>query len=106
MVHFKLKIFFITILLSPLLFFAQRKVEDFFNNRIDFVLDNNHGRAFMGAVVKEFIIDDSLSVNNTYNKIGIQPFYRYSQSNFFDKNLLFLHWFLVPDVRNYLPEIQ
>ena len=82
------KTFLMIFILSPLLFFPQRKVEDFFNNRIDFVLDNDYGRAFMGAVVKEYIIDDSLSVNNAYNKIGIQPFYKYSQSIFFDKNLL------------------
>ena len=82
------KILSIIMMLSPFLFFPQRKVEDFFNNRIDFVLDNDHGRAFMGGIVKEYIIDDSLSANNTYNKIGIQPFYKYSQSTFFDKNLL------------------
>jgi hypothetical protein len=80
------KIFLIIIILFPLLLFPQRKIEDFFNNRIDFVLDNNYGRAFMGGIVEEYIINDSL--NNTYNRIGIQPFYKYSQSNFFDKNLL------------------
>ncbi len=83
-----MKKIFLIIILFPLLFFPQSKVADFFNNRIDFVLDNNYGRAFMGGIVKEYIIDDSLSVNNSYNKIGIQPFYNYSQSGFFDKNLL------------------
>ncbi len=82
------KIFFFLLYALPLFCFSQKKVEDFFNNRIDFVLDNNDGRAFMGAVVKEYIIDDSLSDNNAYNKIGIQPFYRYSQSKFLSKNLL------------------
>ena len=75
-------------MLFPILFFSQKKVEDFFNNRIDFVLDNNYGKVFMGGIVKEYIIDDSLSVNKSYNKIGIQPFYNYCQSKFFDKNLL------------------
>lgn len=82
------KILLFLLYATPLICFSQRKVEDFFNNRIDFVLDNDKGRAFMGAVVKEYIIDDSLSNNYAYNKIGIQPFYMYSQSEFFDKNLL------------------
>lgn len=70
----------------PLFCFSQRKVEDFFNNRIDFVLDNDNGREFMGGIVTEYIKTDSL--NNFYSKTGIQPFYKYVESNYFDKKFL------------------
>jgi len=74
------------LLLFPLFFFSQRKIEDFFNNKIDFVLDNDYGRSFMGNVVSEYIKTDS--TNHFYNKTGIQPFYRYIESDFFDKKFL------------------
>lgn len=74
------------IILFPLFCFSQRKVEDFFNNRIDFVLDNDNGREFMGGIVTEYIKTDSL--NNFYSKTGIQPFYKYVESNYFDKKFL------------------
>ncbi len=74
------------LILFPLLSFSQRKVEDFFNNKIDFVLDNDYGKSFMGNVVSEYIKTDSL--NHFYNKTGIQPFYKYVESKYFDKIFL------------------
>gem|GEM_PF-4652073 len=78
--------FVYVMLLFPLLSFSQRKAEDFFNNRIDFVLDNNYGRAFMGGIVNEYIKTDSL--NHFYSKTGIHPFYKYIESKYFDKKFL------------------
>jgi len=76
---------YITIL-CPLFSFSQRKVEDFFNNKIDFVLDNDYGKSFMGCIVAKYIKTDSL--NHFYNKTNIQPFYKYIESKYFDQKFL------------------
>jgi len=81
----KNKIFYFLLIL-PVFIFPQKSIEGFINNKIDFVLDNHEGRAFMGSVVTEYMKTDSL--NDFYNRKTIQPFYKYVESKYFDKKYL------------------
>ncbi|MPT33111.1 MAG: hypothetical protein E2600_15890 [Chryseobacterium sp.] len=81
----KNKIFYLLLIL-PVFIFPQKSIDGFINNKIDFVLDNDEGKGFMGTIVTEYMKTDSL--NDFYNKKAIQPFYKYVESKYFDKKYL------------------